>query len=149
MIDPTKLPFGGEAILLSRMRKLAPEMVIVSLLPARVRINVEPHALVRAIPGKDYDWRFLRKIPVMVLCNKEHATIGIFEKLCNVALPVQVWFYDERLGYNVLYLPTPESVERDDSSTWEWRLSFEPLMNFENAEWDEWFDHALGEVSYV
>lgn len=149
MIDSTRLPFGGESILLSRMRKLAPEMVLVSLLPARIRFDVSPYAFVRAIPGKDYDWRFLKKLSVLVVCNTEHATIGVFEKICREAFPVKAWFYNERKGYDVMHLPTPESVMRDDSAQWEWRLSFDAFMDFENAEWIEYFDRAIGEFVNV
>ena len=149
MIDATKLPFGGESILLSRMRKLAPELVIVSFLPPRVRFNVAPHAFVRAIPHKDYDWRFLRKLHVMVVCDKEHATVGIFEKLCRVAFPVQAWFHAERKGYDVSYLPTAASVERADSKTWEWNLTFEPFMEFQNREWGDLFEGSMGEFRHV
>ena len=149
MIDATRLPFGGESILVSRMKRLAPEMVFISLLPVRVRMNVEPYAFVRAIPGKDYDWRFLKRLSVFVVCNQEHANIGIFEKLCKEAYPVKVWFFDESRGFDVMYLPTPESIERDDSSLWDWRLEFTEFSQFENAEWSEWIETAVGGVSYV
>ena len=150
MIDSVKLPFGGESILISRMRKLAPEMVIVSFLPPRIRFSVAPYAFVRAIPGKDYDWRFLKKLQVMVVCNAEHATLGVFEKICREAFPVRAWFHSERKGYSVNYMPTIESVQtRDDSRTWDWHLQFEPYMPFENAEWDEFFDQAISEYSHV
>lgn len=149
MIDPIKLPFGGESILLSRMKRLAPEMVFVSLLPARVRFNVKPYAFVRALPGKEYDWRFLKRLSVFVVCNQEHAGIGIFERLCREAHPVKVWFNDEGRGFDVMYLPTPESIERDDSSQWEWRLDFTEWGPFENAEWEEWLESAVEGGSHV
>lgn len=149
MIDTERLPFGAESILVSRMRRLAPELVIVSLLPARMRIDPGSYALVRAIAGKTYDWRFLKKLPVMVLCNQEHARIGLFEKLCAEASPVQAWFYDEQRGFDVRYLPTPDSVLRDDQSTWEWELEFSSFMQFQNREWAEWVGAAIREQSYV
>lgn len=149
VIDPVKLPFGGESILVSRMKKLAPEMVFISLLPARVRFNVEPYAFVRAIPGKDYDWRFLKRLSIFVVCNQEHANIGVFEKLCKEAYPVKVWFHDEQRGFDVMYLPTPESIEREDSALWDWRLDFSEWTQFENAEWSEWIERAECGVAHV
>lgn len=148
MIDTGKLPFGAESILVSRMRRLAPEMVIVSLLPARVRVTAGQYAFVRAIPGKDYDWRFLKKVPVMVLCNQEHARVGLFEQLCREASPVQAWFYDEQRGFDVTYLPTADSVIRDQS-TWEWQLDFQPMLRLQNHEWAEWIESSVKEVWHV
>lgn len=149
VIEPTRLPFGGESILVSRMRKLAPEMVVVSLLPPRIRFSVSPYAFVRAIPGKQYDWRFLKKLAVMVVCDKEHATVGIFEQLCREAFPVKAWFHSERRGYHVMNLPTIESIEREDSRTWDWRLNFDVLHEAECAEWREYFERAIGEFAHV
>lgn len=148
MIDTERLPFGAESILVSRMRRLAPEMVIVSLLPARMRIDPGKYALVRAIAGKNYDWRFLKKLPVMVLCNQEHARIGLFEKLCVEASPIHAWFHDEQRGFDVRYLPTADSLVRDQS-TWEWELEFSSFIQSQNREWSTWLESAIREQAYV
>ena len=148
MIDPAKLPFGGETILMSRMRKLAPEMVVVSLLPARLRMNVEPYAFVRAIPGKDYDWRFLKKLPTIVVCNADQARLGLFEQLCAEASPVQAWFYDEAQGYDVSYMPAAESVERPREQ-WVWELEFSSWFKSMNEEWAIWIHDSMSESAHV
>jgi len=148
MIDTSRLPFGGETILMSRMRKLAPEMVIVSLLPVRQRLVVEPYALVRAIPGKDYDWRFLKKLHTMVVGNSGHARHGLFEQLCQEAQPVQAWFVDEVKGYDVSYLPTPDSVERPREQ-WVWKLDFFPFFDSMNEEWALWMHDAMLDGMHV
>lgn len=148
MIDSTKLPFGGETILMLRMRKLAPEMVFVSMLPARQRMNVEPYAFVRAIPGKDYDWRFLKKLHTVVVCNANQARLGLFEQLCAEASPVQAWFADEVQGYDVSYLPTPESIERPREQ-WVWTLDFFPWFKSMNEEWAMWIHDSMSESAHV
>lgn len=149
MIDSQHLPFGAESILVTRMRKLAPELVVISLLPPRVRFDTGPYAFVRAIPSKTYDWRFLRKLEVLVVCNQEHARIGLIEKLCKEASRVTVWFLDESRGFTARYYPTAESVMLDDSRLWQWQLTLEPLMRFEEVEWTEWLAGAVKEVNYV
>lgn len=148
MIDSTKLPFGGETILMSRMRKLAPEMVFVSLLPARQRMVVDPYAFVRAIPGKEYDWRFLKKLHTVVVCNANQARLGLFEQLCAEANPVQAWFVDEVRGYDVSYLPTPESIERPREQ-WVWTLDFFPWYATMNEEWALWIHDSMIEGAHV
>ena len=148
-LDTTRLPFGGEAILLSRMRKVAPKMVVISLLPARFRFTVEPYAFIRAIPGKNYDWRFLKKLETMVVCKQEHFTGGFFEQICREASPVRAWLIDERKGTDVHYWPTPESVEREDSRTWEWQLNFHPFIDCQNRDCGSWVDSCVKEVGYV
>lgn len=148
-MDTTRLPFGGEAILLSRMRKVAPKMVILSLLPTRFRFSVEPYALVRAIPGKNYDWRFLKKLEVMVVCNQESLNSGFFEQLCKEAMPVRAWLYDERKGTDVYLWPTDESAQREDIKSWVWELRFDPFLDFQNRDWAVWMDEKVKEVGYV
>ncbi len=148
MIDAEKLPFGGETILMLRMRKRAPEMVFVSLLPARQRMNVEPYAFVRAIPGKDYDWRFLKKLHTVVVCNADQARLGLFEQLCSEASPVQAWFADEVQGYDVTHLPTPESIERPPQQ-WIWTLDFYPWFQSMNDEWAAWIHESMSEGAHV
>lgn len=148
MIDRSKLPFGGEAILVSRMRKLKPERVFVSLLPVSTRINVEPYALVRAIPGKAYDWRFLVDIDTVVLCNQEQQSVALFEQLAQLAKPLSAWFVDEECGYDVFRHPTEESLDKDVKD-WVWKLDFHPWYKQMNSEWRVWMMESLGASHYV
>jgi hypothetical protein len=123
-------------------------MVMLSLLPARYRFNADPYAFVRALPGRTYDWRFLRKIETMVVTDTMPEP-GFLEGLCRQAFPVRLWVLGRDVGATVMYLPTLESVSRGDSSTWDWRLSFEPMLSFQNYEWNQWFATAVEDMAHV
>ena len=148
MIDRSKLPFGGEAIMLSRMRKLKPEHVFVSLLPPSARLSVEPYALVRAIPGKQYDWRFLIGVTTTIICKQEHQSLELFDQLAQLSKPLSVWFVDEGRGYDIYRLPTDDSLDCDPKD-WKWKLDFSDWYKDMNNEWRIWMQDALGADQYV
>lgn len=148
MIDRSKLPFGGESILVSRMRKVKPEKVFVSLLPASVRLNVEPFALVRAIPTKTYDWRFLHQVDTVIVCNQEQQSVQLFDQLAQQCKPLAVWFLDEKVGYDIYRLPDPGSIEGRSPEDWKWTLDLTPWHRSMNTEWLDWMEQTV-EGSYV
>lgn len=147
MIDRTKLPFGGETILVSRMRKLKPERVLVSLLPPSTRFNAEPYALVRAIPGKKYDWRFLIDVDTTVVCNQAQQSLELFDELAQLCKPLSVWFVDEGCGYDIMRLPSADTLDLGPSN-WVWQLEFSKWYKTQNKEWGAWMDESLG-MQYV
>jgi hypothetical protein len=146
VISPS-LPYGAEAIIASRLRGRAPAMVMLSLLPARYRFNAGPFSFVRAIPGRSYDWRFLRKIETMVVTDVMPEP-GFLEGLCKQAFPVRIWVLGSDVGATVIYLPTLESVSREDGSRWDWRLSFESMLPFQNRDWGSWFATAVEDMAH-
>jgi hypothetical protein len=125
-----------------RLRKLAPETTVVSLLPARQKLSVEPYAFVRAIPNKEYDWRFLKRLHVIVVCQTNHARVGLFEQICVEASPVQAWFVDESRGFDVRYLPDPKTIHKPESQ-WTWALDFDPWDPEANDEWEQWISAGM------
>jgi hypothetical protein len=104
------VPYGGQDIVQQRLRKLAPAKVVLSFLPTWVNLNVEPYPFVKAIVGRDYDWRFLFKLDVLILCQSTNVQPPVLEQLCKTANNVSVWITNENKGYDISYLPTYESA---------------------------------------
>ena len=130
------------------VRKLKPERVFVSLLPTATRMNVEPYALVRAIPGKQYDWRFLIDIDTVVVCKQEQQSMELFHSLAKLSKPLSLWVVDEECGYDLMRLPTAETLNLDPKD-WEWSIEFSPWYKSENEEWRLWMIDSLGMDQYV
>lgn len=90
----------------------------------------------------------MKKLHTVVVCNANQARLGLFEQLCAEANPVQAWFADEVQGYDVSYLPTPESIERPREQ-WVWTLDFFPWFKSMNEEWAMWIHDSMSESAHV
>jgi hypothetical protein len=137
------LPYGGQVIVQQRLRKLAPQKVVVSFLPMWIPIDVEPYSLVRAAVGRDYDWRFLYKLDVLILCESKTVQPPLLEQLCKTAKTVSAWIANEKKGYDIAYLPTYDSVMKMKSfDDLKYALDITAWSSSEIREYNRWLSEC-------
>ena len=140
MIDP--LPFGGEVILSHRLRNLAPELVLVSTLGLGVNFDSGDCALVKCLAQKKYDWRFLKNIPVFLLCQSIRGHADLLQDMCRIASSVKAFFVDQQAGYDVWFFPLDETLHLPPKS-WTYRLELAPCESALSRSWGIWVSEGL------
>lgn len=99
-MSPLSLPYGGAEILaLRRNGKRPADMVLVSLIGPLLELN----PIVIAKPECAYDWRFLARLYVTVVCTTQTEKLSGTVKAIEAVNPdsLSVWFCDQQDGVNV------------------------------------------------
>ena len=100
----TVVPYGAQEIIDTRMIGKRPaDMVLVSLVGPLREIN----PVVVAKPGRDYDWRFLARLEVLIVASMA-VDRGAVKRVVDAVLPhkpgyLGVWFGDRQAGMNIAF----------------------------------------------
>lgn len=125
---------GAQPILDARMKGQRPaDMVMVSLAETIETGN----PVVYAIPGKRYDWRWVRGLNVClnVSGNEDWPDTLLDIARCAPA-NLELWNRADQWGAHVYLVPTVEDVTKP-ARHWRMELDFLPWMEFQNKDFIE------------
>jgi hypothetical protein len=130
----TPLALNAQPILSARLRGFKPdEMVIVSMTG---HVHAANH-VVRAVPGVDYDWRWVHGIEVCVYVGDAptwHDTLKAIAR--HRPLDLCLWSCVGHWGANVYLIPTAEDIAKPVRK-WAYELDFLPWLDFQNDDFIE------------
>jgi hypothetical protein len=125
------LALNAEPILKARLRGFRPEAMVIASLVGHVHAE---NPIVRAAPGVDYDWRWVRGIEVCAYVGDEpnwHETVQAIARQRPDWLGL--WNCAGHWGANVYLIPTADDVSKPVRE-WAYELDFLPWLEFQNDD---------------
>ena len=127
----TALALNAKPILDARMRGFKPDcLTLVSLVGS---VSAENH-VVRAIPGNDYDWRWVHGLEICVYVGERLDWVDTMKAIakCRPA-NLTLWNCFLHAGANVYLIPTADDVCQPVAK-WQYELDYLSWMDFQNDD---------------
>lgn len=135
------LPAGAEQIIAARKKGKVPSDPLMILVGGALNFSYSP--VVRAVPGKSYDWVWVRGIESYVIGESRFVSQQLMGEIAKrIGYPMLNFFHtDTGAGGYCSYLPNMFTVDLP-THQWKWVLEVTEWTDYENKCFANWLSQV-------